>query len=771
MADTPRRLILANGEQYIDAASKSGGGRRKEAPRTYEEARDRLVSDVKVSLDLLKSIPAEKKFEGESVFCLRLHPDAIAKSYDPSPVIDQIPALRSIGSRSYRTGISEVAPTNRLKKLEESSTTEVSGRLVFVQGPDAAFERFVRQLERPLSSLPNNFKDAISRVERLNLLEPNEQITGFTPDWQEGRIELVIHPSKNSDRRQKQFLFELFEFAQIDRDRCTIRQYPNGPTFVSCFVRRSSLESLYGVNPLRSAHPLTFGGLKPLRSSPTARAPQPPASATRSTIKVGVFDGGIDVTCPLLVGHAEEDAGLSISTPPNPAYVEHGTAVAAAVLYGPLNSFGASDVLPPPPVSVTSFRALPTSDPLDVDLYESIDVIERVVPARQDIKVYNISFGPVGQIEDDCLSRFTYSLDQLAHSHKVAFYIAVGNDGEVSGENRIQAPSDLANGCGVAAHTLDKSRAKYSCIGPGRESAKIKPDFAAFGGCDQHPIHLASTTPGEKLLNWGTSFASPIAARLGALASESFERSSALLGRALLVHTASSADKVWNTQLGHGCIRDSIDDILFCEARAVTVVFQASILPKQIIKLPIPLPPSLELPGMVSFRWTIAALPPVDSLHPEDYTSLCLEDTFYPHSQRFNYTDPATKAKKCLHALDDKDEVALLLSAGRKKSSYPVSKSANDYRDEAARRAIECKWEPLVRRDIRMKGSGIFEPFLTLQAIGRNGASTRVDYVAIVTIESKKFSGDLYSLVREAYPALNPIRVRTEVETRVQIAS
>ena len=69
-----------------------------------------------------------------------------------------------------------------------------------------------------------------------------------------------------------------------------------------------------------------------------------------------------------------------------------------------------------------------------------------------------------------------------------------------------------------------------------------------------------------------------------------------------------------------------------------------------------------------------------------------------------------------------------------------------------------------------MLGSGVVEPFLTLQAIGRNGVNTRVDYVAIVTIESKKFTGDLYSLVREAYPALNPIRVRTEVETRVQIA-
>lgn len=203
MADTPRRLILANGEQYIESGSKTGSGRKKDPPRTYDEARDRLVSNIKSTLDLIRNEPAKKKIEGESVFCLRMHPDAIAKSYDPSPILERIPDLRSIGSRAYRSNISDVAPTKRLQKLAESSTTEVSGRLVFVQGPDAAFDRFIKQLERPASSLPSEFKDAISRVEKLDTLQAGEQITGFTPEWQEGRVELVMHPSKNSDRRQK----------------------------------------------------------------------------------------------------------------------------------------------------------------------------------------------------------------------------------------------------------------------------------------------------------------------------------------------------------------------------------------------------------------------------------------------------------------------------------------------------------------------------------------------------------------------------------------
>ena len=115
---------------------------------------------------------------------------------------------------------------------------------------------------------------------------------------------------------------------------------------------------------------------------------------------MGVFDGGISSGVPLLQGHAEEDVGLSINTPADAECIDHGTAVAGAVLHGALNGSRASDRLPPPPVYVVSIRALPTSDPLDVDLYESIDVIEKAVPARKDIKVFNVSFGPRGPIKD-----------------------------------------------------------------------------------------------------------------------------------------------------------------------------------------------------------------------------------------------------------------------------------------------------------------------------------------------------------------------------------
>ncbi len=208
-----------------------------------------------------------------------------------------------------------------------------------------------------------------------------------------------------------------------------------------------------------------------------------------------MFDGGVDTSVPLLQGHVEEDKLLEIQTPSRPEYVAHGTAVAGALLYGPLNGLTDEARLPAPPVYVVSIRALPTSNPKDLDLYESIDVIERTVPARKDIKVFNVSFGPRGPIREDSISRFTYVLDSLAVLHKVSFVVAVGNDGDDPDYNRIQPPSDVVHGLGVGAYTNVKDKpvhASYSCHGPGRECGKIKPDISALGGSADYPVHLVS---------------------------------------------------------------------------------------------------------------------------------------------------------------------------------------------------------------------------------------------------------------------------------------
>lgn len=775
MADGQRRLILGNGEKYFETVKKTPSGRSPEPPRSFDAARDLVKTEVNAALAGFVALPAAKKLKDEAVFCLRLHPDATAKSYDPVAIFSEVPELRNVGSRYYAVDADAVAQTGRIEKLREKDQSEVKGRLVFVQGPPEGFERLLRHLDRPIDRLKQQFRDEIQRIEKFDTLDETEQVLGFPADWKEGRVELVLHPTRYSGEDQDTFLRELFAEAKVDAERARVRRYPNGPTFISCRVNRRSLAALSGTNPLRAAHPLSFRDLTDVRSAPTATAPKPSTSTTRSTIKIGMFDGGIDPTVPLLQGHVEEDLSLAISTPPAAKGVAHGTAVAGALLYGPLNGLTATDRVPTPPVFVVSIRALPTSNPKDVDLYEAIDVVERAVSARNDIKVFNLSFGPRGPIDDDPVSRFTYVLDDLAYQHKVTFYVAVGNDGNVDGLDRIQAPADLVHGVGVGAFTKngnDHIHAPYSCKGPGRECGKIKPDLVAFGGCENTPIHLASTVSGQKALTWGTSFASPVAARLGGQACHTFDRSSALLGRALLIHTATHPAGSPDHLLGHGCVLSAIDDVLFCDDNTVTVVFQGDIHPTNIVKLPIPWPRAAVIPGKVDITWTIAGLPPVSPNHPGDYTSCCLEETFYPHSKKYRFTAPKESPGKPrpLHLDDDAKTVQDLLKSGWKQSAFPLSESGNQYKSEDERRALDCKWEPVVRRTITKYAKSILDPFMTIHAIGRNGASDRFDYVVVVTLRATNYSGDLYTDIRTSFPALVPIRVRSETEIRVPIS-
>jgi hypothetical protein len=776
MPEPQRRLILANGEKYVQEATKKNSGRQPEMPRTYAQARDAVRNEVKVALEKIAALPKNKRREDEAIMCLRLHPDMMAKTYDPKGIFTLVRELENVGSRNYHVATRQVTQTMRIKKQLEKHILEVTGRIVFVRSNDSGFRRFLSALDAPERTLPAIFREDIQRIEKFDILNSNEQFLGFDSNWKEGRVEIILHPSSCSEDEQANFIKELFNDDKAVWKKSRIATYPDGPTFISCRLTRAALNSIAGANPLRAAHPLVFGGFENLRSAPTFPAPPPPNTETRSTIKIGMFDGGIDTNHPLLKGHSEQDDGLSITNPSNADCIAHGTAVAGTILHGPLNGHDSKMPLPQPPVSIVSFRALPTSNPLDIDLYESIDVIESAVPARPDIKFFNVSFGPRGPILDDTISRFTYALDSLAATHKSTFCVAVGNDGEAGdGMDRIQSPSDLVNGFGVGAYTSRNGKnvhAPYSCKGPGRECGKIKPDVSAFGGCDQQPIHLLSSTPGLKLLSHGTSFASPIVASLGGQAAASFERGTALLARALLIHTAQNPAGQPDHLLGHGLVRSSLDDMLRCKDREVTIIYQGDILPKKMVRLPILLPLGLNLQGNIAVTWTIAALPIVSPNHPSDYTSCCIEDTFYPNDQVFNFTtiDKSGKQKtKRHHLITDASEIADLLAHGWKKSSFPATESGNKYPTELERRSLDYKWETIIRHQVSKRSLSLHEPFLVLHAIPRNGAIARMDYAAIVTISAPKFTGDLYDAVLRRFTALQPIRLRSQAELRVQI--
>jgi Subtilase family len=775
MAESQRRLILANGENLVGVIPKPGGGGPTPLPRTYDEARERVVSQLTASLGKAISLPPTQKYPDEMVLCLRLHPDMLAKSYDPASIFIEVPELRNVGSRNWTTKSADVAQTERIKKQRQKGASQTLGRLLFVQGGEAGFRRLLRTLDLSPRVLRKQFMEDIQKIESFDLLTPKERILGFDSNWQKGRVELALHPTQNGSELQRDFFGMLFKQLEISKSQIRSAFYGDGSAFASVFITREALKQLGDCNPLRTAHPLLFSEPVDLRSVSMLNAPAPPNSTTVSTIKLGIFDGGIDENSPLLKGHAQEDIALSIKTPRDPKYVAHGTAVAGAALYGPLDRHDPNKPLPPPPISVVSIRTLPLSNPGDWDLYEAIDIIEAAVPVRTDIKVFNISFGPKGQILDDNISRFTHALDSLALTHKITFCIAVGNDGDLP-ESRIQSPADAVHSLGIGAYTVRGGkhiRAPYSCKGPGREGSKIKPDVSAFGGCTISPIHLVSTVAGKKALAQGTSFASPIAGSICAQAHGYYDRATALLTRCLVTHTAIHPDGDPDHELGHGCIVAHVDEVLRAPLNAATIAYQGQLSPKSFYKLVIPLPEKIVLPGNVEIIWTIAALCPTERAHPGDYTACCIEDTFYPNSHAFNFAyepqKPGEKKRsKHLHLRHDKAEISAL-GAGWSKPQFPASKSGNRYPTEHDKRSMEYKWDTIVRHRVSMRGDSIEAPFIVLHALSRHGHVNRFDYAATVTICAPKFQGDLFSEIVTRYPVLQPIRVRTEAEIRVKI--
>lgn len=747
--------ILGYGENLIEPSKKKFGSGPTTFPRTYSEAKTKVKEDIKRLRNSISSIPEDKKME-EVVVTVRLHEKFLAKSYTPNSLF-KASQFENIGSRRWR------------KQNEDEN--EVLSKMHFVKISPVSLDALEAALDTEEGSLTGSFKNDVQKLEELSILNQTEVLQGFDYDWHEGSVEFVLHPFGNENSEVIEKFTQLLKNNGVDTNSIKVKEYHDGPVFISAFVKRQILKEVADFNPLRTVHPLRVNLFPSTRSYDTSELKLfPPKGEYISPVKVGVFDGGIDVQNPFLVNYAKENE--SVESNPNINGMKHGTQVAGVILYGDLNQYPNNTQLDDPLVTVESFRVLPQSDPRDFDLYEAIDLIEKVIPSRKDIDVYNLSFGPIGPIFDDEISRFTYSLDRLAWNYRKLFVVAVGNDGhKPSPLNRIQAPADLVNGLGVGSFTFDYStkervRAYYSCVGMGREGCKVKPDLVAFGGDDKFPIHLLGLEPNSKELSAGTSFSSPFIAGKAAEIMGRCNQFDSLSARALLIHSAMHPENV-DDEIGYGFLDKNVDEILGCNENKVSIVYTASLNPTAIAKLLIPVPMNPNLQGDISLSWTIATLSKANALHAEDYTESAIEHTFYPHSKKFSLSKKGQS--KTLHLENDADQIAELLKDGWQLSLQPVSSSPTQYQTELARRG-ELKWDTVVKNWKRMRSSSLEQPFLLLHGMGRNSSSfDRMDYAVVITIHAPKYAGNLYEDILNEYKVLQPVSIRTRSQLLLRV--
>lgn len=369
-----------------------------------------------------------------------------------------------------------------------------------------------------------------------------------------------------------------------------------------------------------------------IRSSPKTRpfrAELPKQGPLDKQLRAAVFDGGIPANAALkpFAGRFEPSGiGAAVDE-----YVDHGTAVTSAALFGPLAK---GEPVPRPYGLVDHYRVLDDKSEKDpYELYDALNTIRSVLQSRK-YSFVNLSVGPALPVEDFDVHAWTAVLDELFADGETLTTVAVGNNGEEdwgSGNARVQVPSDSVNSLAIgsaSSKTKTWSRASYSCIGPGRSPGLIKPDLVAFGGCDDEPFYAFDQTLGIAVPHCGTSFASPYALRMGMGIRAHFGTLlSTLAIKALLVHCTEPAKKIPAQEIGWGRLPERLEDFVVCPDGVARVVYQGELTPAQYLRTPIPLPTG-PLQGMVSIAATFCFACETDPQDPSNYTRGGLDITF-----------------------------------------------------------------------------------------------------------------------------------------------
>ena len=762
-----RRPILYNGEVYSKPITKKPGFGDKSVPYTYEDAKENLLNDISSTKSMISKLSDSQRMPNEIILSVVVHPEFTAKSYYPASLFDN--------NGTEKFGIQEIGSRVWKPKSGGSKTS----KMYFIRTTEGSLEKLESRLNSRQSSLTKGFVEDVRKISSLGLLDSDDQILGMSGDWTEGKLEAVLHPFAIDSKNSLTLFLEKISANGVDKKSIKYKRYHSGVIFVSFDGNRETLRSIAGYNPLRTIHPLKVRELPSVgRAFSATNGPKAPLFTKKSPIVVGVIDGGADISNPFLKNYIESE--FPVKGNPIPSYVNHGTQVSGVVLYGALNKYKNTDIMVEPAISVKSFGVL-SSDTNDPDLYDAIDAIEDLVPKNRHISVYNLSLGPCGPILDDNISRFTYSCDLLSYEYGVLFCVAVGNDGEVVGYDRIQSPSDSVNCLAVGAYTKsgDKEiRAPYSCIGPGREGGKMKPDVSAFGGCDNYPIHLIGEADAMKVLSAGTSFSSPIVASVaGRLIGESNGNINALIAKSLIIHSTTEKSKFHTNELGHGIITEDVDKIVNCVDKSYTVIYQGQLDTGKYVEFAIPWDEKIDQ-GSTSFKWTLAILSDVDQLSSDDYTSSTIEVTFFANKNKYSFKNknsiliPGESTLKKSEIVDidlNPDRAELLISLGWKKDNFPVTDSPKKQFVNESDLRNDLKWDTLDTRLLSKQSSGLRNPSFHVHAIGRGSRleDLKVKFALVLTVTSPKAEIDLYSSILSKFPALLPIELVSLVNVDV----
>ncbi len=733
-----RNFLLGYGERLTVPVQIEKGMEPSPPPYAFAEARSRLVPQFAQAAVELAQLPAAACPDDFAVGLVTIHPEYTAKSFFPGKLLREA-RMETIGSRPTR-----VQPEKWKKKKvpEEVPTTQL-----YVTARREDFATFAKSL--PNWSELRTGADQLFEVEAFRALRPEDRIQPLAKRSTEPLLEIVLHVSglPNPDR-----ILEAFEaFSKsLNLDPDLDRRFEvGGLCFLPMRTPRALLPRISQFAFMRTAREMP--GLRPLIRAKSKFKPFPVAlpkvAPLDKQLRAAVFDGGIRNDGSLMpFAQSHEPAGVASSVD---EYVDHGTAVTSAVLFGPLIK---GEELQRPYGIVDHYRVLDSESQNDpYELYDTLARIRDILQSRK-YSFVNLSIGPALSVEDHDVHAWTAVLDELLSNGETLATIAVGNEGEKdwkSGNARVQVPSDSVNSLAIGAadsQAKEWKRAAYSCIGPGRSPGLIKPDLVAFGGSQDEPFFILDQSLSIALPESGTSFASPYALRMGMGVRAHFGTLlSPLAIKALLVH-ASDPSKIHPHEVGWGRVPKHLDSLVLCEEGVARVVYQGELTPAQYLRTPIPLP-SGTLQGMITLTATFCFACETDPQDPSNYTRSGLDITFRPHADK--YEEGKTHPKT---------------SSFFRRSDYDTEK---ELRHDAH------KWETTLHRRKSFQPASLKDPFFdvhyqTRQFGKASRGSDKIRYALIITVSAPKVK-NLYDRIAQRYRTqLEPLQPIIEVPIQIR---
>lgn len=734
-------FLIGNGKSITKAVKVPSGGGPKGAPYSINEAREKLSNQLVGVQDFFTNLSDMAKPKNQVVAKLTMHPRYIAKSDYPKDLFDSV-GLRAVGSKSER-----ISPEKwGIKKPPASAITEA----YFLAGLECNFDKWFELLEHGSSS---KTLDKIVTIERISAIFGQDKFKGVVDDKQHV-FEIVVHNDHDPE------IIDLFiEYVNslggnVKHNR--IRSI-DGLTFVPIIAEStetvnqisdfSFVRAARGMPSLRPFNPMIRGA-----DFNKASIVLPSDQVVDSSIKTVIFDGGL--ANPLALEkwvRYIEPVGIA-----NPAadYLDHGLAVTGAYLFGHIDP---KNILSVPVSRVDHVRVLDeNSGKFD---YEIIDVLDRISNhlARNKYDFVNISLGPDISVEDDDVTLWTASLDNIFSKGDCVATVAAGNNGErdaASGLNRIQVPSDAVNVIAVGATDTtgdDWKRASYSAFGPGRCPGRAKPDLVVFGGSRQEPFELLSEDINGLIStkNCGTSFSAPLTLRsIAGLRTILGTDVSHLSLRALMLHHAERQERELH-EVGWGRAELEPLRLITSEDYEATVLFQGELLVGEHLRIPVPLQ-NIILSGEVSLKATLVISPEVDIEFPGAYTRHGVQVVFRPDDTKFTFHKKTGKWSE--HP-----------------SSSPFFTNSDMFKKaEYVNRDEGNKWEPTLKHEDTFKADELSNPGFDVYYHYRESAQKAsnqkpIPYSFVLTVRAKEVPNLYNQIIRNYATILTPYKPQNRI--------